>query len=450
MTVAPSLSLPPIPGKLSAKVWKITQFGIVILPFSSFLGAAFLLVPLAALWYQHWAKIRRNRVHWGLGAIALWLLFTTIFAVNPAEASLGLANFLPYFLVFMGFSYCFQGWQPLRQLAGLLVLPSFAIAVLGMGQLAFGWGGEGNFLRILGFTLQAGGNPEGRLSSVFMYANVCSAYLVMILPLAIGLGIDTCQQWQREDKPRDLWRAIALGIIILSDSIALILTNSRSAWAIMIVTGLAFALYLGWNKLVLAIAALVGTVLWSAWGPFGKESFRQVIPAYFWARLTDEKFSDRYTTALRSTQWKFATEMGLQRPGVGFGLRNFTPQYKAAMNVWMGHPHNLPLMFLAETGFPGLIMILAWVGWILAQGVFLFHYLGKSVRQGSSRKRLQRQRDRLLFGAYWLAFGNCCLFNLTDVTIFELRINLLGWLLLAAIAGILFRYRRLISPSLAR
>jgi hypothetical protein len=443
-----SLALQPIPGQLSAKNWKILQFGLVLLPFSSFLGFVVLLWPLIALWRKHWLKICRDRFFWGLAVITLWLIFTTIFAVNPWEALLGLANFLPYFACFVGFSYCFQQWQHLRQFAWILVLPSFAISLLGMGQITFGWGG-GKVLQILGFSLNAWGNPEGRLSSVFMYANLCSAYFVMIMPLAMGLGIDAFGQWQRDGKFRNLQWAIILGIIVLSDAIALILTDSRSAWAIMVVICLAFALYLGWNKLVLAIAAVVGTVLWSAWGPFGKASLRQIVPDFFWARLTDEKFSDRYMTAFRSTQWKFATQMGLERPWVGFGLRNFTPQYRVAMNVWMGHPHNLPLMFLAETGFPGLVLILAWVGCILAQGVFFWHRLGYFARSGSVHKRLQPNRNRLLLGSYLLAFGSCCLFNLTDVTIFELRINLFGWLLLAAIYGITTPYRRLLFSKLA-
>lgn len=449
MIVAQRPFLKPSSGQLSTLNWKIAQFSLAILPFSSFLGGVLLLIPLIALWRQHGSKILQSRVHWGLAGITLWLLVTTAFAVNPLEALLGLANFLPYFAVWAGMSYCFQRWEQLRRLAWLLVLPSFAIAILGFGQLAWGWEG-GKVLRLLGFTLYAGGNPEGRLSSVFMYANLCSVYFVMILPLALGLGLDCFQQWQRSGKSRDLRRAIALEIILLGDGIGLILTNSRSAWAILLVILLVFAVYLGWNKLVLAIAALAGTVLWSAWGPFGKDRLRQIVPAYFWARLTDEQFRDRYRTAYRSTQWQFAGEMGLRRPVVGYGLRNFTPEYKAVMNVWMGHPHNLPLMFLAETGFPGVIMMLTWVGWILAQGVFFFHRLGHYARSGSGQKRIQRQRDRLLLGSYLLAFGSCCLFNLTDVTIFELRTNLLGWLLLSAIAGITIRYRRLISPPFAQ
>ena len=102
-----------------------------------------------------------------------------------------------------------------------------------------------------------------------------------------------------------------------------------------------------------------------------------------------------------------------------------------------------------ENNVPLLLLILAWVGCILAQGVFFWHRLGFFARSGSLHKRFQLNRNRLLLGSYLLAFGSCCLFNLTDVTIFELRINLLGWLLLAAIFGITTPYRRLLFPKLA-
>jgi hypothetical protein len=38
-----------------------------------------------------------------------------------------------------------------------------------------------------------------------------------------------------------------------------------------------------------------------------------------------------------------------------------------------------------------------------------------------------------------VAFGGCTLFNLLDVTLFDLRVNLLGWLLLSAICAVVYQ-----------
>jgi hypothetical protein len=48
--------------------------------------------------------------------------------------------------------------------------------------------------------------------------------------------------------------------------------------------------------------------------------------------------------------------------------------------------------------------------------------------------------------SYLIAFGSLTLYNLSDVTIFDIRVNLIGWILLAAIAGIVSRYQRLLPP----
>jgi hypothetical protein len=48
--------------------------------------------------------------------------------------------------------------------------------------------------------------------------------------------------------------------------------------------------------------------------------------------------------------------------------------------------------------------------------------------------------DRLIIFTYLVAFSSCVLFNLLDVSLFDIRVNLLGWLLLSAIAGIVNHY----------
>jgi hypothetical protein len=47
--------------------------------------------------------------------------------------------------------------------------------------------------------------------------------------------------------------------------------------------------------------------------------------------------------------------------------------------------------------------------------------------------------DRLLYFSYLVAFTGCALFSFLDITLFDVRINLLGWLLLAAIVGAVYR-----------
>ena len=126
---------------------------------------------------------------------------------------------------------------------------------------------------------------------------------------------------------------------------------------------------------------------------------------------------------------------------MGWGLRNFTPFYEAKMHLWLGHPHNMLLMLTAETGIPGTVLFCGLIGWVLTQAVLL---LGMWSDVAPTVGRYQWHQDRLILFSYLMAFAGCTLFNLLDVTLFDLRVNTLGWLLLAAICGVVYRYRGLL------
>ena len=132
---------------------------------------------------------------------------------------------------------------------------------------------------------------------------------------------------------------------------------------------------------------------------------------------------DRPTAHLRITQWQFLGDMIKQRPITGSGLRSFTPAYEAAMDTWLGHPHNLYLMLTSEIGIPAAGLFIGFVGWILVRG--------RLVWQGLAEKS-----ERLIFFSYFMAFSGYALFNLLDVTVLDLRLNVFAWLLLAGIWGL--------------
>jgi O-antigen ligase len=398
------------------------------------------VIPLIALWQQQYRRIIQIPCNWGLLLLSLWLIFTSCLAVHRQEAFLGLANFLPFIALVAALSLLIQQPAQLRQLAWLLVIPSFPIVILGLGQLFGHWSSPPLLANVLGWELVAEGNPSGRMSSVFMYANILAAYLAIAFILGLGLWLDTYQTW-REDlkKQHHSWMLGLLSLVIFGDGIGLILTNSRNAWGLVFLACVAFALYLGWRWIVFSVAAAACSVLWASWGPSpGREWLRGIIPAYFWARLSDEMYPDRPLAILRTTQWQFAWEMMHQRPWIGWGLRNFTPLYEAKMGLWLGHPHNLFLMLLAEIGILGTLLLCALVGWVIFRAIALIKIWSTVSLQ---EKRTSQQRDRLILFTYLVAFGSCILFNLFDVTIFDLRVNTIGWLLLSAIVGTVTSYQ---------
>ncbi len=425
------------------KEWLGLKWGMLILPFNPILSLLGLLFAYFGVWKKQYFSLIQSPLGIGFGILSIWLILTTIFAHNRGEAALGLANFIPYFGWFLACHLLLRSFSHLRQLAWVLVLGSLPMVILGFGQIWLGWESP-EFLRIIGSNLIAKGRPEGRMSSLLMYANIFAVYLLTVFPLNLGLLSDFYRGWQR-DRQRFSTKLLALlGLTALSNAIAIFLTDSRSAWGIALLVVVAFALYWGWYWLIGIAVTLSGIVAWASWGPFAREPLRKIVPEMIWARLSDEMYPDRYMTAFRSTQWEFAWNMMLDRPFLGWGLRNFTPLYQAKMNVWLGHPHSLFVMLLGEIGVPGTLLFLGLIGWILLQATRLLILWSQQARS------LKIERNHLLLLSYVISFASVTAYNCSDVTIFDIRVNLVGWLIIAAIAGIVSRYQRLLPPLWAK
>ncbi|TVQ49391.1 MAG: O-antigen ligase family protein [Gloeocapsa sp. DLM2.Bin57] len=401
----------------SLNIWRLTLLSVLILPLIPSLGEIGLVIVLFILSWQRYRVILTYPLNWGIALVTVGLIISAYFSTNPGEAGLGLANFLPFLAILAVFPQLFSKISQLRQLAWVLILPSLPIVILGWGQLYGGW----SLPNLLGWELVANGNPTDRMASVFIYANFLAIYLLMIFFFTLGLWLEN---YRLGHKKVLIW----LTIYLLVQISGLILTSSRNAWGIALIGGLVFAFYLGWRWLVWLVLGMTSVVTWASIGPEpGREFWRNYVPRYFWGRLSDEMYSDRPIATLRQTQWQFSWELVKQRPWVGWGLRNFTILYQEQMEVWLGHPHNLYLMLMAETGIPVTLSLIILVGWILTQAVLILPYLGA---------------EKIIFLTYIIAFSACILFNCFDVSLFDLRVNTLSWLILAAIAGLVQNYRK--------
>jgi hypothetical protein len=452
-----------------SKIWILFQIGVLILVIIPSLGAILIGISGILFWTKHNKFILKQPLNLLLGILSLWLIFTSFFAPYQGEAFLGLANYLPFFFIFAPIHLLFSSLIQLRQIAWLVVIPSFLVAVLGLGQLFLGW----HFPPILGWELVTGGIPQGRMSSVFIYANFLAIYFQIVLILGGGLWLEIyqhlkTQKWvfqsldhldfpflfspflknskkkyspiiKKTFKPSFSLLNTSqnkifafLTITLILDVMGLILTSSRNSWMISFFGAIAFLFYVGWYRIILALSTMIITIIWSAIGGDPVKTWlRGIIPRSIWGRLSDEIYPDRAVETLRITQWQFTWELIKKNPLMGWGLRNFTPLYENQWNIWLGHPHNLFLMFTAETGVIGIIFLSSFVGWIMVKNIILLKQL--------SRKNVASlfPEDRLILFTYLIAFGSCILFNCFDVSLFDLRVNIFTWLLLFALGGII-------------
>ena len=418
--------------------WTSTRLGFVIFPLVPSVGAPFLLFAVLQTWRHCWREIGQYRLNWGLALLSPWLIVVSLWGIQPGDAALGLVNFLPFFAVFAAYSTLIQSPAQLRQLAWIVTIPALPMMLLGLLQL-MGWGSTIPIPGTPGYIWQMypQGNPVGRMSSMFGHANPLAAYLQMVFMFTIGLIADRSERNTADigiGKPSKFWKSPALwwlGLVLGLCSVSLILTSSRAAWSGAVVGTLVFTIYQGWYWIVAIVSAIGTVILSAAYAPSPlKEPLRSIVPRYFWARITDEMYPDRPQALTRVSQWKFAGQLIQARPLTGWGLQSFGPLYQEYSHYWLGYPHNLLLMLAANLGIPATIGLCAIVGWILAQSTILFLNFP-----------LQWRSERTIFFTYLVAFGGFIIFNITDVTALELRLNTHAWLILASMCGVVYRAR---------
>lgn len=173
--------------------WKCIVIGTVSLPLFPNLGALSFVVALINIFSKEYKNLARHPLTWSWGIFSIWLIITSCFAYKPGEAFLGLANFLPFIALFIAFRWVIREVQQLFLLAWLLIFSSIPIVILGLSQLYLGWYSPDFLPPLIGWTLRINGVPEGRMSSVFIYANLLAIYFVITLILSLGLWINGYQ-----------------------------------------------------------------------------------------------------------------------------------------------------------------------------------------------------------------------------------------------------------------
>lgn len=379
----------------------------MVLPFASYLGLAILVtLMLTALW-QRFHAIRRTLWQQGYGLLTLGLVLSAYFAANRGDAWLQLANFLPYFLL-VGVLMTAPCFRPpsmtLATIAQALVLGSLPFSVAALVEYIvrfpsiaarvsnwylFRWVFDVSF---------AGHRAHGGLS----HPNILSNYLIIILGLGLGLLVGHLRLGLTQSP--ELTTAIAMATSLAG--IGIFCTSSRNglitAVSLLLIAGYWVRRYRWlWIVGLIILSSLVTGILFMGFGG------RAVNLALF---IQDPRIA----------AWQIALDLIQQRPLVGWGLGGFSHQYvpfSVTDHERLFHPHNLWLYLAGDTGLPTML-IFCWV-------------VGRTYAAGIRRLMLANDNPALL--SYILAFTGCILFGLFDVTLFDARINVLSWFVLAGI-----------------
>ena len=400
--------------------WSCFQIGVFFLPSSAVISYIFLLVALVEgtfsrrdlYWSEYW--------NYPLLLISFLMLVGCIRSHTGSLAWLGLFNWLPFF-------WCFWGLQPYlltperrRKCASWLVLGSLPVLITGFGQLWLGWEGPWQlFDGLIIWFVSPGGEPLGRLSGLFDYANITAAWLSGVWPFCLASVLHPFVFGRNRVIPY---------MFLISFVFAMILTDSRNAWgAIFLGLPLVFgSASWGWLIPLMFIFFLPVIIAVLPFFDFGIQQFaRSIVPESIWMRLNDMKFVDiRPLESTRIGQWKIAINLILEKPFFGWGAAAFSiifPLRTTLSNPYvnLGHSHNLPLELAISHGILVSLLI----------NIFVFSLLINSAYYKIFNK-LNSQKDFIIDRAWWTSVLILICFYSTDVPLFDSRINVLGWILL--------------------
>ena len=162
-----------------------------------------------------------------------------IFLWNPSASWIGLANWLPLFLIFMGFQAFLSNKKDRKVCAQYLVAGSIPVLVTGFGQYFFDWHGPlQTFNKLIvwfQYPLEEGQGLEG----LFSNQNYAGCWLNIIWPFSIAFLFD---------KSLNFFKKSFSLCLVISFSIAIFLTSSRSAWG-----GLLLTLRFFWENIFLIL-----------------------------------------------------------------------------------------------------------------------------------------------------------------------------------------------------
>jgi O-antigen ligase len=403
-------------GNPSPTQWsRIIPVCLGLLPFSNTMFIGLLGLLGLSFWqtYTHPKALLKLLHQRGFLVLSGLLLLSSTQAVYPGEAFLQLTHFLPFFwfwaVLVLYLKNTSSPWLQISRWALVLVLTSVPINLVGIFEYVLKR--RVPLDQLTAFPVidwfYIGDLNHPRTFSLFDYPNTLASYLVMILGLNLGLLFI--------GQGKTFFKRLSFGVRgllaanILLTLLCLFCSGSRNGYlvaALLLLLSLLSVRAPGWVRSLGLAGLAFMTLMTLRFGLAGR--------SLSWSWVTDDP---------RVKVWGLALQMIRDRPLLGQGLGNYKLLYNGEVPGYdsIAHAHNLWLKLGAEAGLPLMI------GFTLAIGLICY----RGVKALMSLRTYPHHYAILL--AYSLSFLGITLFSCLDVTLFEGRVNLLGWLSLAVL-----------------
>ena len=334
---------------------------------------------------------------------------------SPSLSWLGLANWIPLFIFFIGLQSFLDSTKKRRQVSILFTIGTIPLLISGILQYFFKIHGPFEaFNGLIIWFSRPLKNGEG-LTGLFNNANYAGAWLSLVFPFSLSLCLE---------KKRNTKKIISLLICFLIIFVSLF-TFSRSGWLNI---GLSSILLLGKSSIfiVMPISIIFSYLLVGCF--YGLD---QLINNNFLENIFVDNFCLKFkeigfSNSHRLIIWRNALSLIKDKWILGYGASSFSTLYFLRSSRFTTHSHNILTDIAINYGLLASILI----------AVFVSKLIFTSFRKIYFTKNIDKLRNNF-DKAWWASIFLIALSHLYDNQYYDLRISISSWILLAGIQSIL-------------
>ena len=402
--------------------------GLFLLPSALFFSSILLLISSfigCFICEKNYFKCNWNKSFFICGLLIILSSFTHSLNLNPTFKDLldpklsfiGTFNWLPFFWLFWSLQPYLNSEQKRKKSAIILIAATFPVIFSGFGQYFFDWTGPFETLNGLIVWYQRPITKHG-LTGLFNNQNYAGAWLSLIWPFCIAIVIEKSKSF--------LSKFFSISFLI-TVGIATLLTNSRNAWACILIS---IPLVVGTSSLswLLPLALFVGLILvitvYQTFSGNVQDILREIIPTKIWLEFASQGIGNLKVTRFEILLSAF--DISLINPIFGIGAGAFPIIYELQQNLWKGHPHNIILELAISYGYP---VALLFISTIVALLIMSYKKVFDKKNQSSEFNNFEK--------AWWTSFFTFCFTQLFDIQYFDARLSIASWILLCGLKLIL-------------
>jgi len=414
---------------IKKKINKITYFGSIcfdlglfFLP-SAFSISAILLLFAAIIGFinqEGFFKDSCNKLLFtGSLLIVISSLINTpkLFEFKLQNFNLGFLNWVPLLIVFYGFQYYLDSYQLRRKFCLLLLAGSVPVIFSVAGQILFNWHSPLQTLNGLIVWYQSPIKGFNAVSGLFNNPNYLGSWLNIIWPFCFAYLLS-----QYKIK----FKMVLISIFLIFVTLSILFTASRAAWLCLFLSIILFFIRITKKWLIIFFIAITSIYLIHS-NTFIFENINQLLYKNLQIELLDNFSKDTYINDIsRFDIWGIGISNILERPIWGHGASSFPSYIQEITGAWKGHAHNLPIELIYSFGLPAGICI-------LMPFIYILFLSSRYIFLGQKYQTYNYIFDKaIIISLLLLAF-----YHLFDMTYFDGRISITGWIMFAAIKKIL-------------